>query len=99
MNPDLDKDFLRVKRLGKLPILLTPEIYERFFAEGAIRKKDLIAGETYLGICRNSDFARWDGERFIYTRYKFGAQFEESINHFEDDNGYDLFVPIKMIYK
>ena len=71
MNPDLDKDLLRVKRLGKLPIPITLDIYEKFFAEGAIRKKDLIAGETYLGICRNSDFTRWDGERFIYTRYDF----------------------------
>ena len=27
-------------------------------------------------------------------RYKFGWR-EDTINHFEDDNGYDLFVPIK----
>ena len=25
---------------------------------------------------------------------KFGSVFKETINHFEDDNGYDLFVPI-----
>ena len=57
MNPELDKDLLRVKRLGRLPIPITLEIYEKFFDEGAICKKDLVVGETYLGICRNSDFA------------------------------------------
>jgi hypothetical protein len=35
------------------------------------------------------------GEVFEYQRYKFGCTFPETINHFEDDNGYDLFVPIR----
>ena len=30
-----------------------------------------------------------------YDRYKFGFTFKEKINHFEDDNGYDLFVPLR----
>lgn len=29
-------------------------------------------------------------------RNKFGSTYEEYINHFEDDNGFDLFVPIKL---
>ena len=29
-------------------------------------------------------------------RTKFGYTYPEDINHFEDDNGYDLFIPIKM---
>ena len=66
---------------------------------GAIPKKDLIIGKTYLGECRNADRAVWNGEVFIYQRTKFGYTYPEKINHFEDDNGFDLFVPIKIIEK
>ena len=64
---------------------------------GAISKKDLIIGKTYLGHCRNADRAVWNGEVFIYQRTKFGYTYPEKINHFEDDNGFDLFVPIKIM--
>ena len=64
---------------------------------GAIPKKDLTIGKTYLGHCRNADRAVWNGEVFIYQRTKFGYTYPEKINHFEDDNGFDLFVPIKII--
>ena len=62
---------------------------------GAIPKKDLIVGKTYIGHCRNASEAVWNGTRFTYQRYKFGSTFPEDINHFEDDNGSDLFIPIK----
>lgn len=58
-----------------------------------ISKENLILGQKYLGICRNSDVAIWNGKRFEYKRNKFGSTFTEKINHFEDDNGYDVFVP------
>ena len=63
---------------------------------GAIPKKDLIIGQTYLGDCRNAEKAVWKGDHFTYRRIKFGMEFDEDINHFEDDNGYDLFVPIAL---
>ena len=66
---------------------------------GKKKKKDLIIGKTYLGECRNADRAVWNGEVFIYQRTKFGYTYPENINHFEDDNGFDLFVPIKVIEK
>lgn len=62
---------------------------------GAIPKSQLEVGATYIGSCRNAHEAIWDGFQFEYTRYKFGSSFNEKINHFENDNGYDLFVPIK----
>jgi len=62
---------------------------------GAIAKNKLIIGKTYIGDCRNATEATWDGEKFTYMRTKFGCTYPEKINHFEDDNGYDLFVPIK----
>ena len=62
-----------------------------------IYKKDLVEGQTYEGECRNADHAIWNGTRFVYDRYKFGSTYKEEINHFEDDNGYDVFVPMKII--
>jgi len=58
-----------------------------------IPKSELKTGQLYLGHCRNSDMAVWNGNRFEYQRYKFGDIFKEEINHFEDDSGYDVFVP------
>ena len=62
-----------------------------------IPKKDLVVGKTYGGECRNADTAVWNGKVFTYKRYKFGDVFDEDINHFEDDDGYDVFVPFEVI--
>ncbi len=62
-----------------------------------IPKKELEKDTIYEGECRNADKAVWNGSEFIYNRYKFGEWFKESINHFEDDDGYDVFVPMKVI--
>ena len=62
-----------------------------------IPKSELIKGEIYQGECRNSDDARWDGDKFLYARTKFGSTYLEAIHHFEDDDGYDVFVPIETI--
>ena len=62
-----------------------------------IPKSELIVGAIYQGECRNSGTAIWDGNKFVYERHKFGTSYNERINHFEDDNGYDVFVPMKII--
>lgn len=64
---------------------------------GGIPKEELIVGETYIGSCRNASEAVWNGENFTYMRTKFGTTYTENINHFQDDDGYDVFVPIKVI--
>lgn len=64
---------------------------------GAIPKSELKVGCQYKGYCRNASTAIWLGDKFEYQRYKFGETFPEKINHFEDDNGYDLFVPYKKL--
>lgn len=74
-------------------------IIPAFIRCGAIPKSQLEIGEQYIGACRNASIATWLGEQFEYTRYKFGDSFKEKINHFEDDNGYDLFVPIGKVLK
>ena len=84
-----------------VPIMRNKEDYEKYVVKnfircGAIPKKDLVIGKTYIGSCRNAGEAVWLGEQFEYDRYKFGCTFKEKINHFEDDNGFDLFVPLKL---
>lgn len=60
-----------------------------------IPKSELEVGKEYKGECRNASKAVWDGKVFHYQRYKFGSTFDETINHYEEDDGYDVFVPIK----
>jgi hypothetical protein len=84
------------------PPITTPELYQKyvipnFIRCGAIPKDKLVKGKTYFGSCRNADTAVWLGDKFEYIRHKFGDSYPEKINHFEDDNGYDLFVPIREI--
>lgn len=83
-----------------IPRMETPEDYQEYVVKnfircGAIPKKDLIIGKTYIGDCRNASEAIWNGKVFVYKRTKFGHTFNEEINHFEDDDGFDLFIPIK----
>ncbi len=66
---------------------------------GAIPIDQLEDGECYEGDCRNANITRWDAQkqRFIYWRHKWGDVFEDSVNHFQMDDGNDLFTPIKKI--
>ena len=90
---------------NKIPVLpaLDKERYEKYIVPnlircGAIPKENLIVGHTYLGDCRNASKAIWkENGRFEYMRTKFGCTYPEEINHFQDDDGYDLFTPIKDI--
>lgn len=82
--------------LPQAPPEFWESICEKLIEKGAIPKKDLVVGTTYTGVCRNSDEATWLGDKFEYTRYKFGAYYKDTINHFEDDDGYDLFVPLSI---
>jgi hypothetical protein len=96
-----NKPFLTTDDIPELP-KVNKEKWETFYVpilikRGAIPKKDLKIGASYLGSCRNSETAVWNGECFVYKRTKFGMTYDEEINHFEDDDGFDLFVPIKEI--
>ena len=69
----------------------------RLIDAGAIPKKDLIHGQVYIGDHRNTDVARWNQEtnKFDHMRYKFGWR-KDDCNHFEDDDEFALFVPIRL---
>ena len=64
---------------------------------GAIPKSELEVGATYKGSCRNSSEATWTGTEFKYRRYKWRSCYTDTINHFQDDDGYDVFVPIEKV--
>lgn len=64
---------------------------------GAIPKSKLVVGATYVGTCRNSSKAIWNGKEFEYDRYKWGYVYKDTIPHFEDELEFDVFIPIKQL--
>ena len=71
-------------------------IQDTLINNGAIPLHNLEVGKTYVGFCRNSSEAIWQGEKFVYQRYKWGTTYPEEINHFQNDDGYDVFVPVRL---
>ena len=91
----------KVADIPQLPYAEDPEEWKNFYVvklieAGAISKGLLKDGGWYIGDHRNATVARWCAEkaRFEYWRTKFTARFIDYCNHFEDDDGYALFVPI-----
>lgn len=84
---------------GGLPSPVTPEWCASAAEHGMVKKADLKDGTYYYGTCRNACVARWDAAKglFTYMRTKFGNVFPETISHPEDDNGFDLFMPVEEI--
>lgn len=72
---------------------------EAAVAAGMIPKAGLVDGATYEGYCRNASEAVWhaENERFTYMRTKWHTTFEEDIVHPQDDEGFDVFVPVRRI--
>ncbi len=69
----------------------------KLIGAGAIPKNELVDGQFYFGEHRNANVGRWIAEKqvFEHWRYKFGYRLDDC-NHFEDDNGYALFIPIRL---
>lgn len=83
--------------LCKVPRSPTTFFYDEVYNKGVLRKDKLEIGKYYYGKCRNAKVAMWDGSVFVYMRDKWGTKYPEEINHLADDNGYDLFIPIKEV--
>ncbi|MBR6516919.1 MAG: hypothetical protein IKT40_08805 [Bacilli bacterium] len=93
------QSFKSIDDIPNIPLIPNDEEYKEYVVKnyircGAIPKDKLVIGKTYIGSCRNSEEATWLGKYFEYQRTKFGIKYKDKINHFEDDNGFDLFVPL-----
>lgn len=95
------RKFKCVEQIPPFPRSKTPEEHlkhcKEFIEAGAIPKSELIEGAIYLGRCRNAKEALWNGSEFVYIRHKWASIFRERIKHFEDDDGCDVFIPIKKL--
>lgn len=80
----------------KLPKPIPFDLFNELYNKGIIAKKDLEKNKYYFGKCRQTNVALWNGFEFVYIRTKFNEKFIDTINHIEDDNGYDLFIPLKL---
>jgi hypothetical protein len=69
------------------------------YSRGMLRKAELEDGAYYRGYCRNATVAMWSAEKecFIYMRQKFERRYPDEIKHPEDDNEFDLFVPLEKV--
>jgi hypothetical protein len=95
------KPFTSAADIPQLPRIDDPEEWNNFYVvklieAGAIPKSLLKDGEYYIGDHRQATVAKWcaANNEFEYWRTKFSARYIDTCNHFEDDNGYSLFVPI-----
>jgi len=95
------KPFNEAHEVPTLPRVETDEWQEFYVPKlinaGAIPKDRLIDGVWYYGEYRNSKFGKWDAtkQEFGLWRYKFGWRWD-TCNHFQDDNGFALFVPLRV---
>lgn len=64
-----------------------------------IPKDRLEDGAYYFGKCRNASIARWNAAKgkFVHWRTKFGSTFLEEICCQEDDDVFDVFLPVRKI--
>lgn len=68
--------------------------YEKY-----IPKNNLVAGAWYLGFCRATYIAMWDGAQFMTFKQEFQYQLH-TLKHFDDvkELGVDGFVPTEIIH-
>jgi hypothetical protein len=92
------KPFQKESDVPDLPKPLTEFHIKKLIECGAIPKSELKDGEWYYGNYRNSEFGKWNSNKnkFDIIRYKFGLRWDDCY-HFEDDDGYALFVPLRLV--
>lgn len=83
----------------RLAVNPTPEQLALAYAQGLLRKEQMLHGAYYRGHCRNTEVARWHapGAVFVYWRSKFGHRFLECISHPEDEKHMDVFLATECV--
>ena len=92
------KPFVKSSDVPQLPNPIDEFYTNRLIELGAIPKEQLIDSHWYYGDYRNSEFGKWNTEeqKFYIIRYKFGNYWDKC-NHFQDDDRYALFVPLREV--
>lgn len=62
-----------------------------------IKKDDLVVGQKYECDARNFSFGTWNGSVFTYIRYKFGSEFEDEENHYDDGAPHGTVKPFRKV--
>lgn len=84
--------------IGRLPKPIPGDMFREMYRKGVIPKKELIKNHYYYGKCRGAKVALWNGYEFIYMKDFWGqSSYREEIFHPEDDNGFDVFIPVKEV--
>jgi hypothetical protein len=91
------KPFKDERDVPALPVPLTDFYINRLIDLGAISLSKLEDNTWYYGNYRNSKFGKWDGtnEVFHILRYKWGKSLWDECKHFQHDDGFALFVPLR----
>lgn len=64
-----------------------------------IKKNELEINKYYIGTCRNTNIAMWNGNKFIFIKYFFKDPYVETVDYYGDvvNKQIDGFIPIKKI--
>jgi len=96
------KPFIDIWDVPNIP-QVTNKLYKEFYLPrlieaGAIPKRNMVDGQVYIGRHRRCVAGKWNAsiQKFLYNREKWGGTITDDCNHFEDDNGFALFVPIRL---
>lgn len=92
------KPFKDEKDVPHLPNPLEKFFVDKLIELGAIPIDELEIGEWYYGNYRNAKLGKWNGKTFDHIRWSHGYYWDEC-NHFQDDDRYALFVPLRKATK
>lgn len=96
---DIKKAWAIHGALARADSPISKKLIDIAVAGGMIPLADLQHGATYLGVARRTYVGRWDSinKKFYYIREKFSSFFFDKVEHPEAEDGFDVFVPVKLI--
>lgn len=72
--------------------------YHKGHPQDILDKYELTPGKEYNGVSRNTSKAIWTGRVFKYKHTEwYGDIYEETLPHPRDDEGYDVFMPLRSL--
>lgn len=94
LNPE------NLKKLEELGMIPRDQLEDRAYYFGICRNAQIAQWVESPGYPSKNELPNGNinrGPCFYHMREKFNSIYVEQINHPEDDNGFDLFIPLKKI--